>query len=67
MYVCLCHGVKDKDIEGLIRQGHTSVRAIRECSGAGGDCGSCACDVRAMLQRVRARDQREIDLVVAAK
>jgi bacterioferritin-associated ferredoxin len=53
MIVCLCEGVSDRVIESVAREGASTVRAVARTTGAGTNCGSCVCDVRRLLQRVR--------------
>jgi bacterioferritin-associated ferredoxin len=51
--LCLCEGVSQRAIETAVRDGATTVRAVSRCTGAGTGCGSCACDVRAIVRRAR--------------
>lgn len=41
MYVCICHAVRDLDVERAIEDGADSVAAVTRHCKAGGDCGSC--------------------------
>ena len=49
MIVCLCEGVSDRRIAEAVSGGDQSVRAVARVTGAGTGCGSCVCDVRAIL------------------
>jgi bacterioferritin-associated ferredoxin len=42
MYVCVCHAVTDRDIEGAVADGCCSLRQLREQLGVGQTCGRCA-------------------------
>lgn len=42
MYVCVCHAVTDRDIEGAVAEGCCSLRQLREQLGVGRTCGRCA-------------------------
>lgn len=50
MIVCLCEGVTSHQIDAAIRAGATTVRSVARTTGAGTGCGSCACDLKAMLR-----------------
>jgi bacterioferritin-associated ferredoxin len=50
MYICLCHGVTDRDIRTCIDDGANSMRDLRQQLGVGTQCGKCACHVRAILK-----------------
>ena len=42
MYVCLCHGITDKDIKNLVREeGVGSIRELKEHVSLGSQCGTC--------------------------
>ena len=41
MYVCICHGVTEKDIKQAVKQGADSIEALRAQTGATTGCGSC--------------------------
>jgi bacterioferritin-associated ferredoxin len=41
MYVCLCMGVSDKEIQDLVASGADTVTEVMRCSGAGTRCGTC--------------------------
>lgn len=48
MYVCLCKGVTDTQIQDAVAEGAGSLRAVRMQLGVGSQCGrcvDCACDV----------------------
>lgn len=49
MIVCLCHGVRDRDIDELIDRGAATVDEIGEMCGAGTGCGACLGDLEDKL------------------
>ena len=55
MYVCICHGVTDREIRTCIAEGANSVRALRAKLKVGTQCGKCACHVRALLEEETSR------------
>jgi len=65
MIICICENVSDRALEREIDAGARTVREIRKACGAGGNCGSCVCDLKKMLARVR--DEPDVVLPAAAK
>lgn len=53
MYICLCYGVSDKKIEKVVQQGAQSVQDVQKACNAGTKCGSCICDVKEILGRMK--------------
>ena len=49
MYVCLCLGVTDRQIQKTIANGASSVEEIMDCTGAGTRCGSCRSSLASMV------------------
>ncbi|HLV49178.1 MAG TPA: bacterioferritin-associated ferredoxin [Aliidiomarina sp.] len=49
MYVCLCKGVTDKDIEQAAEQGCRSLRELKNNFGLGSQCGRCTGHAREVL------------------
>jgi bacterioferritin-associated ferredoxin len=41
MYVCICHGVTDKDIQQAAQQGVSSMEKLSESMQVGSQCGCC--------------------------
>ncbi len=41
MILCICNAVSDREVDDVIRRGATSVDAVTQMCGAGGDCGTC--------------------------
>jgi bacterioferritin-associated ferredoxin len=50
LYICLCHGVTDRDIRACIEDGASSMRELRQQLCVGTQCGKCACHVKAILK-----------------
>lgn len=49
MYVCLCVGVSDRQIQETIREGACTVEEVMYCTGAGTQCGSCVPTIEEMV------------------
>lgn len=41
MYVCICHGVTDTQIEAAIDDGATTMKALSQELNVGSQCGQC--------------------------
>lgn len=49
MYVCICHGITDKDIRAAARKGVDSMEALSDQLKVATCCGRCADCARAVL------------------
>jgi bacterioferritin-associated ferredoxin len=54
MIVCLCHGVRDRDLDAAISSGAATVEEVGRACGAGTGCGTCIPDVEDRLARMNA-------------
>ena len=52
MYVCICHGVTQAEIENAIEAGNENLMEISDHLGAGSRCGSCHPDLEALICKV---------------
>jgi bacterioferritin-associated ferredoxin len=50
MVICLCKGVSDSKIRFLVQSGKRSVKEVMASCHAGKDCGTCVCDVKALVE-----------------
>ncbi len=51
MYVCICHGVTERQIENLLAEGDKSMFDVRRELKVGSQCGRCSCSARALVNR----------------
>ncbi|GAB3369546.1 (2Fe-2S)-binding protein [Lysobacter rhizosphaerae] len=65
MYVCICNGVTDHDINQAVEAGCRSVAELTMRTGAGASCGSCL-DLAAELMD-KARAVRDLPLPVLSQ
>ncbi len=49
MYVCVCNGVTDREVNEAIEAGAETRMDVTHACGAGGDCGSCHRQIEEML------------------
>ncbi len=61
MIVCLCHGVRDRDIDAVIGDGAETVEDIGDQCGAGTGCGACIPDIEDKLERAGCERERAGD------
>jgi bacterioferritin-associated ferredoxin len=54
MYVCICNGVTDHDINQAVEAGCRSVAELTMRTGAGATCGSCLELAAQLLDKARA-------------
>lgn len=68
MYVCICHGVTDRQVREAANRGATRIADLRRELGLGGTCGKCVPCAREILAETRARVERPLcstDLLAA--
>lgn len=51
MYICLCHGVTDRDIRNALEEGARGMRDLRRELKVGSQCGRCTCAARQEIRR----------------
>jgi bacterioferritin-associated ferredoxin len=51
MIVCLCHAVRDRELDAAIAEGADSVEQVGEQCGAGTGCGACIPEIEDRLER----------------
>lgn len=49
MYVCLCRGITDQDIQEAVANGSESFREIRDLLDLGTCCGRCVPEARSII------------------
>ncbi|TCM71006.1 bacterioferritin-associated ferredoxin [Acinetobacter calcoaceticus] len=49
MYVCLCRGITDQDIQDAVANGSESFREVRDLLDLGTCCGRCVPEARALI------------------
>jgi len=50
MYVCICHGVTEKDIQKAAKAGANSLQDIKRMTGCATGCGTCVDSAIEVLQ-----------------
>jgi len=55
MLICLCRGLSERDLRGLVVAGLGSTEEISQSCGAGGDCGACLSTIDRLVDDVLSR------------
>ncbi|MGJ8664146.1 MAG: (2Fe-2S)-binding protein [Marinicella sp.] len=55
MYVCICHGVTEKDIQKAAKSGAADLQDIQNITGCATGCGTCAESAIEVLQAAHAK------------
>ena len=50
MYVCLCHGITERDIESAVDEGVRSLKELSATLGVATQCGKCSCHAKQCLR-----------------
>ena len=51
MYLCLCHGISEKDVEKLLKERRiASLKQLRQICKAGSSCGSCLYVIKDLIE-----------------
>ena len=66
MYVCLCTGITDRDIEHAASEGCRDVHELAARTGAGAGCGCCRELAGELLERAHARSALALPVLPAA-
>ena len=66
MIVCLCRGLSERDLRGLIAAGARCAEEISESCGAGADCGACLSMLDRLVDDVRGRAPGTLPVPVEA-
>lgn len=65
MYVCICHGINEKDIQEAVDDGAKSVRDVRRSHGVGSQCGKCVCHAAKVIKDSLSEKEFDYDLAIA--
>lgn len=49
MFVCLCTGATNHDVDAAVAAGASTSKEVTAACGAGGDCGRCRRTLRAII------------------
>ncbi|SCK20031.1 (2Fe-2S)-binding protein [Vogesella sp. LIG4] len=52
MYVCLCHGITDREIRSAVANGATRMSDLAKELGVASECGRCACSANQLRKEV---------------
>lgn len=50
MYVCLCRGVTNETVAGVVAEGAATCKQVADECGAGSECGRCRRTIRSIIK-----------------
>lgn len=53
MYICVCHGVTERQIRQAVVEGAASLSDVSLALGVGTCCGTCSCAAESVIQEAR--------------
>jgi len=56
MYVCVCKGITDRQIENAVLEGANNLGKLRKSLGVASQCGKCSCQAREIISETLASE-----------
>lgn len=67
MYACICHAVTTAEVDAAVALGATTVKQVRQATGAGASCGTCVKRLSCLLAAARVADSAPMDVMPEAE
>lgn len=67
MYACICHAVTTAEVDAAVALGATTVRQVRQATGAGASCGTCVKRLSCLLAAARVADSAPAEAMPEAE
>lgn len=67
MYACICHAVTTAEVDAAVALGATSVKQVRQATGAGSACGTCVKRLSCLLAAARVADSAPTEAMPEAE
>ena len=67
MYACICHAVTTAEVDAVVALGATSVKQVRNATGAGSGCGTCVKRLSCLVAAARITDSAPVDTMPEAE
>ena len=67
MYACICHAVTTAEVDAAVALGATSVKQVRQATGAGAACGTCVKRLSCLLAAARVADSAPAEVMPEAE
>ena len=67
LYACICHAVTTAEVDAAVALGATSVKQVRQATGAGAACGTCVKRLSCLLAAARVADSAPPELMPEAE
>ena len=65
MYICVCHGITDRQIRRVVEQGASSLGEVQMQLPVGACCGRCEPAARELIREHATQDVHETDVAFA--
>jgi bacterioferritin-associated ferredoxin len=65
MYICLCHGITDRQIRRVVQQGAGTLGEVQLTLPVGGCCGRCEDAARELIRETHEQEVHRRDAVFA--
>jgi bacterioferritin-associated ferredoxin len=65
MIVCHCHGISDRKVRQVVRDGARTRRQVARACGAGASCGDCRPAIGEIIRKERAREATSSERTVS--
>ncbi|NUR31681.1 MAG: hypothetical protein HOV83_38555 [Catenulispora sp.] len=67
MYACICHAVTTAEVDAAVALGATTVKQVRQATGAGASCGTCVKRLSCLLAAARVADSAPAEAMPEAE
>jgi len=67
VYACICHAVTTAEVDAVVALGATSVKQVRQETGAGSACGTCVKRLSCLLAAARVADSAPMEAMPEAE
>jgi bacterioferritin-associated ferredoxin len=67
VYACICHAVTTAEVDAAVALGATSVKHVRQATGAGAACGTCVKRLSCLLAAARVADSAPAEVMPEAE
>jgi bacterioferritin-associated ferredoxin len=67
LYACICHAVTTAEVDAAVALGATTVKQVRQATGAGASCGTCVKRLSCLLAAARVADSAPAEAMPEAE
>jgi bacterioferritin-associated ferredoxin len=67
LYACICHAVTTAEVDATVALGATTVKQVRQATGAGASCGTCVKRLSCLVAAARVADSAPAEAMPEAE